>query len=252
MEKWNVPNCIGAIDGKHVEFKVPLSVGSMYYNYKGTNSIILLGLVNANYEFIYINVGINGRVNDGGAFRESDFQKCLNDPKNPLNIPFDRPLPNMEQSVPFVILADNAFPLQKHILKPFPLKNMTHDERIFNYRLSRGRRVVENVFGILCNRFRVLLTPIYLPVEVVQNITLACCSLHNYISRENRNYLNGAIDIEDLNNRVLIPASWRNNSQLRSLDIINARPSRNVIFNREIFQKYFNTVGAVNWQEDVI
>lgn len=162
MTLWNVPNCIGAMDGKHIEFKAPLSQGSLYHNYKGTNSIVLLALVNAHYQFIYVNVGVNGRVSDGGVFRESDLAKYTNDPRNPLNVPKEKPLPNMNQSVPFVILADAAFPLQNHILKPYPSRNLSHDEQIFNYRLSRGRRVVENAFGILSNRFRVLLTQIFI------------------------------------------------------------------------------------------
>ncbi|KMQ85553.1 nuclease harbi1-like protein [Lasius niger] len=172
LRQWNVPNCIrSAMDGRHIEFKVPLSQGSLYHNYKGTNSIVLLALVNAHYQFIYVNVGVNGRINDGGVFRESDLAKYINNPRNPLNVPKDKPLPNMNQSVPFVILADTAFPLQNHILKPYPSRNLSHNEQIFNYRLSR-----------------------------VQNITLACCALHNYISKENDAYLHGAVDIEDLEN----------------------------------------------------
>lgn len=248
-----MPNCIGAIDGRHIEFKVPLSQGSLYYNYKGTNSIVLLALVNAHYQFTYVNVGVNGRVSDGGVFRESDLAKYINDPRNPLNMPKDKPLPSMNQSVPYIILADAAFPLQNHILKPYPSRNLSHDEQIFNYRLSRGRRVVENAFGILANRFRVLLTPIYLSVESVQNIVLACCALHNFISKENDDYLHGAVDIEDLENQIIIPAMWRNNNaQLRNLEIVNVRPNRNSIYIRDIFKEYFNTVGRVEWQEYMI
>lgn len=65
------------MDGRHIEFKVPLKDGSMYYNYKGTHSIVLLAVVNALYQFIYINV--NGRVSDGGVFRDSNLAQLLND-----------------------------------------------------------------------------------------------------------------------------------------------------------------------------
>lgn len=250
---WNVPNCIASMDGRHIEFKAPAKHGSLYYNYKGTNSIILLALVDAHYQFLYINVGVNGRVSDGGVFRDSDFTKFLNNSQNPLNIPPDKPLPGMNESVPYVILADAAFPLQNHILKPYPSRNLTHNERIFNYRLSRGRRVVENTFGILANRFRVLLTKIYLPVETVQNVTLACCALHNYLAKENAAYLHRAIDIENIENRTIIPAEWRShNTELRNLEITNARPTRNAISIRNIFMEYFNTVGRVEWQESMI
>lgn len=241
------------MDGRHIEFKVPLRDGSLYHNYKGTNSIVLLAVVNAYYQFLYVNVGVNGRVSDGGVFRDSDFAQFLNSPQNVLNVPRDKSLPDMHEPIPYVILADAAFPLQNHILKPFPSRNLSHNERIYNYRLSRGRRVVENAFGILANRFRVLLTQIYLPVGTVQNITLACCALHNYLSKENATYLHGAVDIENLDNRTLTHAEWRNdNSQLRNLEIINVRPNRNAIHIRDVFKEYFNGVGTVEWQEFMI
>lgn len=241
------------MDGRHIEFKVSLKDGSMYYNYKGTNSIVLLAVVDALYQFIYVNVGVNGRISDGGIFRDSDFAQLLNNSQNPLNIPEDKPLPGMDESMPYVLLADNAFPLQKHILKPYPSRNLTHDEQIFNYRLSKGRRIVENSFGILANRFRVLLSTIYLSVDIVQIIILACCALHNYLCRENGAYLHGTIDIENVENRTISPGEWRNNNaQLRDLEIINVRPNRNAIHIRDEFKRYFNTVGAVEWQEQMI
>jgi len=103
-------------------------------------------------------------VSNGGVFRDSDLSRLLDSPVNLLNIPPNKPLPKMTEPMPYVILADAAFPLRNNILI-FPLRNLTRSERIFNYRLSRGRRVVENAFGILANRFRVLQTIMYLPVE---------------------------------------------------------------------------------------
>lgn len=61
-----------------------------------------------------------------------------------------------------------------------------------------------------------------------------------------------AIDKENVENRTIIPGEWRNNAQLRDLEIINIRPNRNTINVRDKFKQYLNTVGAVEWQEDMI
>lgn len=86
----------------------------MYYNYKGSHSIVLLALVDAKYNFIYIDVGVNGRVSDGGVFRNSSLAKAV--AINSIGIPENKALPGRITPVPFVILADAAFPLSEHIL----------------------------------------------------------------------------------------------------------------------------------------
>jgi hypothetical protein len=61
---WNFPNFWGAMDGKHIVVRCPSKSGSEFYNYKEDYSVIILAIVDANYKFIYIDFGTNGRVND--------------------------------------------------------------------------------------------------------------------------------------------------------------------------------------------
>uniref|UniRef100_A0A1X7U089 DDE Tnp4 domain-containing protein n=1 Tax=Amphimedon queenslandica TaxID=400682 RepID=A0A1X7U089_AMPQE len=61
---------------------------------------------------------------------------------------------------------------------------LTHNRHNYNYRLSRARRVVENAFGILGNRFRVLITPGALVPEKAEVIVLARCTLHNFYNHK--------------------------------------------------------------------
>lgn len=106
---WNFPNCGGAIDGKHIRIVKPQNSGSYYYNYKGYCSVVLMAVVNAKYEFILVSVGGNGRL----IFDEFNFNKMLHNGK--LNVPNNAVT---KEHMNFVFVADDAFPLTKHILKP--------------------------------------------------------------------------------------------------------------------------------------
>lgn len=216
----------------------PINEGSSYFNYKGSHSIVLLGLVNANYKFLYIDVGRNGRISDGGVFKNSTLAAAIN--CNKLNFPEETPLPGRTKPMPYVIVADAAFPLSYNILKPFPFRNMTWSQRIFNYRLSRARRVVENAFGILSNRFRVLLNTINLQPSKVQTITLACVALHNFLRIKSPHS-----DVHDNSIDRRFTFVYGLNQQGGN------RAQRSLLSNREEFMEYVNGVGAVDWQNDL-
>ena len=139
---------MGAVDGKHVVMQAPSNSGTKYFNYKSTFSIVLMALVDADYKFIYVDIGASGRNSDGGIFQNCTLGKSLSGDK--LQLPPPKPLPNADHlgDLPYVIVADEAFPLQTSIMRPFPGKNLSYEKASFNYRLSRARRIVENAFGI--------------------------------------------------------------------------------------------------------
>ena len=149
-EKWNFHHVCGALDGKHVRILAPPGSGSVYYNYKSYFSIIMLALVDADYKFMYLNVGTPGADSDAGIFRDCSLFKALDEDQ--ANLPPPEPFPGGDQDVPYFLVGDDAFALRTWMMKPYSKRQMTHAERIFNYRLSRCRRVVENSFGILANR----------------------------------------------------------------------------------------------------
>ena len=183
-QRWNFPNCGGAIDGKHVRIVPPPHSGSHYYNYKGFHSVVLMAVVSANYEFMYLDVGKNGRMSDGGVFAETEFAQRLQ--AGDLGLPRAE---DNEEGLPFVFIADEAFGLGPHLMRPFPQRALTRERRVFNYRLARARRVVENAFGIMASRFRLFLTAINMAQYKWDTIILCCCILHNFFRRHSSNYL---------------------------------------------------------------
>jgi len=68
-------------------------------------------------------------------------------------------------------------------MRPFPRAVVAQDEakKVFNKRLSRARRVVENAFGILAQKWRVFFRPIELDVNTTEHVVKAACCLHNYL-----------------------------------------------------------------------
>jgi hypothetical protein len=178
--RWNFPRCAAVMDGKHIMIQAPRNSGSDFINYKSFFSVGLFVASNANYGVLYLNVGCQGRISDAGGFANTTFKKMLMECK--LNLPDNAPLPGRTKLVPCVFLGDDAFPLSPNLLKPYPgAQEKGSYRRIFNYRLSRARRVSENVFGILSARFRVLRKPLLLSPEKVELVVTACIYLHNYL-----------------------------------------------------------------------
>lgn len=149
-KRWNFHHTIGAPHGKNLAMRCPSRGGSKWYNYKGFHSLVLLVLVDADYRFLYVDVGASGCGSDGGIFAKTNICQALEE--KTLSLPDPEPLPGGDIPVPYFIVADDAFPLRTWLMKPYPHRCIFRERRIFNYRLSRARRIVENTFGILASR----------------------------------------------------------------------------------------------------
>lgn len=110
--------------------------------------MVLLAIVNADYQFIMCDFGTNGRISDGGFLNNTKFYEKFQN--GDLKIPDMETVKDTSRKLPYVFVADDAFPLQINIMKPFRQAALVSIERkVFNYRLSRARRIVDNVFGIM-------------------------------------------------------------------------------------------------------
>lgn len=233
--KWQFPHCLGAMDGKHIVMKKPRNSGSTFYNYKHTFSIVLLAVVDPNYRFLYVDVGCQGRISDGGVFRNSSLYSAIQN--NDVRLPTPDSLPDMQNVCPYVLVADDAFPLMENIMKPFAHRGLDRKERIFNYRLSRARRISENAFGIMSARFRVFRTAMDIGTDKARNVVLAAVVLHNYLMHSSD---------EDISEDEL-----RRQHQLRSVSNEDTYSTENAKDVRQIFANYFLDIGQVRWQWNI-
>lgn len=158
------------------------------------------------------------------------------------DFPAPRELPATDNLAPFVVLGDEAFPLLPNLLKPYPRNQslIDHSKAVFNYRLSRARRIVENAFGILTQRFRIFSTAIFLHVETIEDVITSACILHNLMADER---------INSARNEHMIEFASGGLEPLEPDSIQSALPEPQAI--RDSFKDYFNSVGAVSWQNDM-
>lgn len=133
-------------------------------------------------------------------------------------------------------------------MKPYPFRNLNVEQRVYNYRLSRARRVVENAFGIASARFRVLRRTSELQPDRVRSIVNAICVLHNFLlSRGSRQLYAppGTFDSGTENN-----GQWRQESPMQ-FNPLQVAPRGSTLAAKQIqveYLQYFCNEGQVPWQ----
>ena len=134
---WQFPYCWAAVDGRHIPIKCPPGGPESrkeYYNLKNFYSVIMMGLVDSNYRFIWGTCGFPGNSHDAIVFQSTKLWS---------DIRVSDFLPHIARdiggvTVPPIVLGDLAFPFQTWLMKPFSNAVLTPKRRNFNYRLSRA------------------------------------------------------------------------------------------------------------------
>lgn len=184
-----------------------------------------------------VDIGAKGRESDGGVFAHSEIGKRFE--SGSFNLPPPQKVRN-GPVLPFVLVADEAFPLTTYMMRPFPRSgNLNIEKKIFNYRLSRARRLIESAFGMLVARWRIYSKPIFASVASVQKIVQATVVLHNFI-------------IQNEKEPIPLNTTTRENIEINSCglrDIISrtGRSKRDAVAVRNAFTEYFNESGAVEF-----
>lgn len=243
------------------KFQKPVAAGSEWFNYKLFHSLVLLAACNARYKFLFVDIGAFGRRSDGGIFSSSKMGQLFRTKQ--MNVPSPRTISiNSSTILPYVILGDEAFPLEEWLMRPYPKAALSDYERIYNYRLSRGRRTIENAFGILVSRWRIFRCPIYTYVETAEQIVKACVCLHNWlledhraVNDENVRYVvPGLVDVAN-DDGFIVEGLWRSTglgglTSINRVGTNNYHRDANII--RNDFREYFNGEGKLSWQYDYI
>lgn len=138
-----------------------------------------MAVCDANYKFILVDIEQFGSISDDGVWAHSDISHLLYN--NLFDVPPKKELPNTLIAMEYVFVGDEAFPLKKYLLRPYPRHQLSDKERVFNYRLSRARRVIENPFGILVSRWRILIRSICCSPENAEHLVKALICLHNFV-----------------------------------------------------------------------
>ena len=172
-------------------------------------------------------------------------------PCNPLDIPKPQPINNV--TTPFYLIGDSAFKLLPNIMKPFPTYSATNKQRVFNYRLCRVRRIIENCFGIMACRFRILRRSIEVHPSFAEDIVLAYCTMHNFLRQQSgNNYMPPRSVDQELVNGEVVPGEWREEVNLD--DLQRDRQTNPGQYAKEIrnnLANYFLTApGEIHWQYD--
>ena len=112
-----------------------------------------MAIAGLEYECLYADVGSNGSVKDSGIWNKSFLLQGIQD--GSVKLPDDKKLSNDEITL-YVFVGDDACALESFMIKPFLQQGLTGERGVYNHKHSRARRISENFFGILANRWRIV------------------------------------------------------------------------------------------------
>lgn len=200
-----------------------------------------------------MDIGAEGRRSDGGIFMESKIGRHLVD--NTLNLPPPKSIVEDGPRLPFIFVADEAFALSHFMMRPYPrANNLNVQQKVFNYRLSRARRIVECAFGILTARWRIFRRPLSTNIDNAIAIVQASVCLHNFlvqkditVSPQERQYMFSSVsEYTNVDVSIFQVLECNNTSQLNNIE--NNVAMQRAVDIRHEYTKFFCTTGAIEQQ----
>ena len=238
---WQFPGAFCGVDGCHIALKCPHGGNEArkeYYNFKNFYSVVMMGIVGADYKFLWASAGLPGSVNDACSFQACKIYSDINSGKK---------LPEIYKTIkgiqiPPLVLGDSAFPHHTWLQKPFTCANLTEKQNYFNYRLSRGRMVTECAFGQLKGRWRVLYRKCEASQHSLKINILACIVLHN-ICIDRGDLINPNLDF------TYDPVTKRKRSSEELRQLLNMVTGDKVVDNSKGAQSVQNALSDYFWEQ---
>ncbi|XP_039438575.1 uncharacterized protein LOC120419805 [Culex pipiens pallens] len=227
MDRYQVPLCCGFVDGKHVKCRNLPHHGTQLFNYKKEYSLVLLAVCDANCKILAVDIG------QYGSIKNSEFGKKLF--SGTLGMPGTTFLPDTQIPFEYYFIGDEAFPLHKHIQRPYGGKFLSFEKRVYNARLSRGRSSIERCFGIMCATWRILLNRIDGNESTIEGIIQACVTLHNFLI------------VEKQKNSQTERSSKRNHKSYNSVTEKENKSKKQYNTARDALKVWFNVINVIPW-----
>ncbi|XP_055390197.1 putative nuclease HARBI1 [Condylostylus longicornis] len=179
-----LPNTIGCIDGMHIRISKPIKDPISFYNRKGFYSVLVQGVVDSQMKFIDAFVGYPGSCHDAAMWNASPLKEAITN--GSIVVPLDNHL-----------IGDGAYALQTYMMVPFKENGfLTECESKYNTALSSTRVFVEQAFGILKKKWRMLNHLELQNIKVSKTIIMASIVLHNIIIDNERVTINDMCEVE--------------------------------------------------------
>ncbi|XP_050664336.1 uncharacterized protein LOC126964989 [Leptidea sinapis] len=219
-KRWNFPHCLGAMDGKHIAIFLLSTI-----NISTIKTIIAWCYWQSLMEIIDF------------------FYLC---------IPTETVVANSTKKLPYVFVADDAFPLRTDLTKPFRQADLTTNKtRILNYKQGALSKMRLGSWHLDLKIY----TIISLDPKRIESVVMASCALHNYVMKtsESSYCQQECFDVENVDDGSITQGYDTMNSAIVNLQRRNlGNTSIAAKKVREEYMEYFASEGSVPWQNNFI